>query len=249
MSACQGLSAAKSNRQLDQGDTGKSLNTSRHYNILLRTTTYRPCEFVVEPVRDRHIASLNSFLFLPLTAIQSTVRTDLHSLTRFPTAHREYFMHQGLTETFDQVSHADNPPVVTTSADQHGFPRPQPIADDSDRSSSAPPSRALSSSDAAREGGPVNSDDVDLGRVDQRLGRLSVTENHANHAPADHPVTLPGQRVSEYERAQSSLAAKHGIRPALGFKVVKRPGSPAGGLQLSDFPNGKAVLFCSREMC
>ncbi|KLU82676.1 F-box and WD domain-containing protein [Magnaporthiopsis poae ATCC 64411] len=44
---------------------------------------------------------------------------------------------------------------------------------------------------------------------------------------------MAGQRISEYENALTPTAPKH----PPGFNVVKRPGSPSKGTQLTDFPN------------
>ncbi|KAH6607784.1 hypothetical protein Trco_004097 [Trichoderma cornu-damae] len=68
---------------------------------------------------------------------------------------------------------------------------------------------------------------VDADRLDEELRRLSLGEAR------DGRPSAPGQRISEYEKALTSQAARKG----LGFQVVKRSEPRSDGTRLDNFPN------------
>ncbi|KAK0645567.1 hypothetical protein B0T16DRAFT_373609 [Cercophora newfieldiana] len=124
-------------------------------------------------------------------------------------------MQHGLTETSQRESSTNHTLVSSTRSSQHGSPRPQ---------SGWPDARRQSHSRSVSPGSQHSSaigDEVDIGQLHQKLGRLNIA----------------GQRILEYETAAATSAARQSPRPALGFKVVKRPGTPSDGVQLTDFPN------------
>ncbi|KAK3391001.1 hypothetical protein B0H63DRAFT_129599 [Podospora didyma] len=129
-------------------------------------------------------------------------------------------MHQGPTETSTQ-DFQPNSSQLTSPIAQHGSNRPHPGSPGARSQSSYTGS---SSPGTPRSGG---ANGVDVGQLDRRLGRLNVVDGH-----------VAGQRISEYEKALAySNSRQKSPRPSLGFKVVKRPGSPSNGAQLTDFPN------------
>ena len=69
---------------------------------------------------------------------------------------------------------------------------------------------------------------VNADHLDEKLRGLSLGPRRKPRAAA------PGQRISDYENALTPPTPKQ----ALGFKVVKRPGSHYDGPQIEDFPNG-----------
>ncbi|RFU74105.1 hypothetical protein TARUN_8144 [Trichoderma arundinaceum] len=73
-----------------------------------------------------------------------------------------------------------------------------------------------------QSGAGVNAD-----QLDEKLQRLSLDEPRG-----DRPFA-PGQRVSEYEKALASQAAKQD----LGFQVIKRSEPRSDGIRLDNFPN------------
>lgn len=75
----------------------------------------------------------------------------------------------------------------------------------------------------AESGAGVNAD-----QLDNKLRRLTLDEVH------DDRVSVPGQRIFEYEKALTSQAAKQD----LGFQVVKRSEPRTDGIHLDNFPNG-----------
>ncbi|KAK4450045.1 F-box/WD repeat-containing protein pof10 [Podospora aff. communis PSN243] len=124
-------------------------------------------------------------------------------------------MQHGLTETSQRESPANRTYASSTHSSQHGSPRLPPGLPDARRQ---PYSRSVS---PGSQRSSADGDDVDIGQLDRKLGRLSVA----------------GQRIRDYETAAASSALRQSPRPALGFKVIKRPGTPSDGVQLTDFPN------------
>ncbi|KAL2024019.1 hypothetical protein VTK56DRAFT_254 [Thermocarpiscus australiensis] len=133
-------------------------------------------------------------------------------------------MQSGLIETPNRESQTSTTSLSTPTTTQHGSPRSQSSSPDS-RSSLR--SRSASR-DAQRVGGGAASRVVlDVGQLDQRLGRLNVAEGRPAAA---------GKRISDYENAVISSSPRQNSRPAtLGFNVVN--GSGSDGVQLTDFPN------------
>ncbi|KAL7949925.1 hypothetical protein V8C42DRAFT_308991 [Trichoderma barbatum] len=76
---------------------------------------------------------------------------------------------------------------------------------------------------------PLPGDDagVNADQLDEKLRRLSLDE------ALDDRTSVPGQRISEYEKALTSQAAKQ----SLGFQVVKRSEPRSDGIRLDNFPN------------
>ncbi|KAL2263165.1 hypothetical protein VTK26DRAFT_7916 [Humicola hyalothermophila] len=125
-------------------------------------------------------------------------------------------MQSGLVETPNHESQTNDNLISQPAPAQHGFGRPRsslPDAGSSPRSRSTP-------SDAESVGS------LDIGRLDQGLGRLNVAEGKP---PA-------GKRISDYENAVIYSSPRHcNPRPTLGFQVTN--GSRSSGVQLTDFPN------------
>lgn len=69
---------------------------------------------------------------------------------------------------------------------------------------------------------------VNADQLDKKLQRLTLDE-----ALHDRP-SVPGQRISEYEKALASQTAKQDV----GFQVVKRSEPRSDGIRLDNFPNG-----------
>ena len=146
-------------------------------------------------------------------------------------------MQSGLIETPNHDVVTTNTQTPPPSTAQHGpgrFRSGSPNA----RSLSRP--RSLSSGTqrsgrAASDGGGL-----DVGPLDQSLGRLSVAE--AESAAATR-VTVAGQRIADYENAAAASSPRTSARPAVGFKVIHS--SLSAGVQLTDFPNGSFCL-CPR---
>jgi hypothetical protein len=69
---------------------------------------------------------------------------------------------------------------------------------------------------------------VNPDQLDEELRRLSLDEAH------DDRPSVPGQRISEYEKALTPQAAKQ----ELGFQVIKRSEPRSDGIHLDNFPNG-----------
>ncbi|KAK3353448.1 hypothetical protein B0T25DRAFT_607777 [Lasiosphaeria hispida] len=132
-------------------------------------------------------------------------------------------MHHGLTETSNNESQT-NHAQFSSHASHHGFHHTQPGFPDAH-----PQLRLHTQSPSLRSEGSASGDSIDLGQLDHQLGRLSLSESSR--------LTAAGQRISEYENAAIHQTPRQSPRPALGFKVVKRPGSPSNGAQLTDFPN------------
>lgn len=139
------------------------------------------------------------------------------------------FMQRELTETSKRDSLSATPRSPQPTA-QDGFHRPRL---DGRRDHHAPalgspsgrsPRSVQPEADAAGAGGAVNAR-----QLDEKLRRLSGHDRARRPAPA-----VAGQRISEYENALTPTAPK---QPP-GFNLVKRPGSPSEGTQLTDFPNG-----------
>ncbi|PTB45809.1 hypothetical protein M441DRAFT_34389 [Trichoderma asperellum CBS 433.97] len=68
---------------------------------------------------------------------------------------------------------------------------------------------------------------VNADQLDKKLQRLTLGE-----ALHDRP-SVPGQRISEYEKALASQTAKQDV----GFQVVKRSEPRSDGIRLDNFPN------------
>lgn len=69
---------------------------------------------------------------------------------------------------------------------------------------------------------------VNAAQLDKKLRRLTLDE-----AQDDRP-SVPGQRISEYEKALASQTAKQD----LGYQVVKRSEPRLDEIRLEHFPNG-----------
>lgn len=69
---------------------------------------------------------------------------------------------------------------------------------------------------------------VNADHLDKKLRRLTLDETQ------DDRPSVPGQRISEYEKALASQNAKQD----LGFQVVKRSEPRPDGIRLDNFPNG-----------
>lgn len=69
---------------------------------------------------------------------------------------------------------------------------------------------------------------MNANQLDKKLRRLTLDK-----AQDDRP-SVPGQRISEYEKALASQTAKQD----LGFQVVKRSEPHSDGIRLDNFPNG-----------
>ncbi|KAK0636866.1 hypothetical protein B0T17DRAFT_587879 [Bombardia bombarda] len=141
-------------------------------------------------------------------------------------------MQQGLIEVPNRDS-CINTPSSSSSTSQHGFHHPPPSHPDDFsqlRSRSTSPDGVCASGVAP--GSSINA----AGDLGPRLGRLSVAESHAT-AAGGCQSTVAGQRISEYENARPRSTSGNRPRPAMGFKVIKRPGLPSDRVQLTDFPN------------
>jgi hypothetical protein len=137
-------------------------------------------------------------------------------------------MQQGLTETSHRNSHATNTHLSSTSSSQHGLHCLVPYPTDG---CSGLRSRSLSPDSDRSQG---SGDAIDIGHLDHALGRLNVA--HGSQTSGLRHNT-GGQRILEYESAVAASTLRQSPRPTLGFTVVKRPGTPSDGVQLTDFPN------------
>lgn len=88
---------------------------------------------------------------------------------------------------------------------------------------SGPRSRRLSLGSVAADTS-LSTRAVVADELDQTLLRLSLAEGH---------TSTPGERISAYENAVTPTGQRN-----IGFKVIKRSGSPSNGPELTDFPNG-----------
>lgn len=70
---------------------------------------------------------------------------------------------------------------------------------------------------------------VNADQLDEKLRRLSLDKG------LDDLPSVPGQRISEYEKALNPQAAKQGP----GFQVIKRSEPRSDGIRLDNFPNGE----------
>ncbi|KAK0715035.1 hypothetical protein B0H67DRAFT_579834 [Lasiosphaeris hirsuta] len=131
-------------------------------------------------------------------------------------------MHHGLPETSSHDSQTNY--SFNYLASHHGFHHTQPSFPNAD-----PQLRLHTQSPSLRSEGSTSGDSIDLGQLDRQLGRLSLSERSR--------LTAAGQRISEYENAVIHQVPRLSPRPALGFRVVERPGCPSDGVQLTDFPN------------
>ncbi|UKZ73581.1 hypothetical protein TrVFT333_001228 [Trichoderma virens FT-333] len=68
---------------------------------------------------------------------------------------------------------------------------------------------------------------VNADQLDEKLRRLSLDKG------LDDRPSVPGQRISEYEKALNPQAAKQGP----GFQVIKRSEPRSDGIRLDNFPN------------
>lgn len=75
---------------------------------------------------------------------------------------------------------------------------------------------------------------VNADQLDKKLRRLTLDEAQ------DGRPSVPGQRISEYEKALASQTAKQD----LGFQVVKRSEPRSDGTRLDNFPNGMLRIAC-----
>lgn len=75
-----------------------------------------------------------------------------------------------------------------------------------------------------------------------RAGQLHDHETSRRLSSQEERATLPGERITAYENAATPIMPQQTV----GFKVVKRSGSPSDGPSLSDCPNG--TLFFSLLM-
>ncbi|KAK4237750.1 hypothetical protein C8A03DRAFT_34274 [Achaetomium macrosporum] len=137
-------------------------------------------------------------------------------------------MQSELSETPNQDAHTRIAHLLQPTAAQHGSSRSRSSLPDA-RS----PSRAQSTSpDVPGSGRVASAGNLDVGQLDETLGRLSVAEGKS---AAGARATVAGQRITEYENAALASSPRHISRPTLGFKVTN--GFPSGGVQLTDFPN------------
>ena len=140
-------------------------------------------------------------------------------------------MQQGIpeiTDTVSQTSNLDLPPSSPQDGFQH-HERSSPDGNALVRTRSASPKSVAAGSDRSGDG-------INANQLDERLRRLST---HSHRSGGRAKARLPGQRISEYEKALTPSTP----RQALGFKVIKRPDSPSDGVQLTDFPNGRYPLL------
>ncbi|KAJ4389860.1 hypothetical protein N0V93_007332 [Gnomoniopsis smithogilvyi] len=116
--------------------------------------------------------------------------------------------------------------VPPTEASESPDPNTQDGIDPSAPSSldgrSQPRSRRLSRGSVAADAS-LSARGVIADELDKTMLRLSL---HEGHTP------VPGERVSAYENAATPTGHQ-----AMGFKVVKRSGSPSNGPRLTDCPN------------
>jgi hypothetical protein len=142
-------------------------------------------------------------------------------------------MQSELSETPNQDAHTRTAHTSQPTTAQHGSGR--------SRSSSPvaryPPRAQSTSADAPGSGRGASTGDLDVNQLNDTIGRLSVAEGKA---ATDTRVTVAGQRITDYENAALASSPRPIICPTLGFKVTT--GSPSGGVQLTDFPNG-SFLF------
>ncbi|KAK4041173.1 hypothetical protein C8A01DRAFT_15047 [Parachaetomium inaequale] len=137
-------------------------------------------------------------------------------------------MQSGLIETPNHTVATTNTLIPPPSTAQHGPGRFR---------SGLPDARSLprprsTSSGTQRSGRAASDGGLDVGPLDQALGRLSVPE--AESAAATR-VTVAGQRIADYENAAAASSPRSSARAALGFKVIHS--SQSAGVQLTDFPN------------
>ncbi|KAL6836772.1 hypothetical protein J3E69DRAFT_322471 [Trichoderma sp. SZMC 28015] len=74
---------------------------------------------------------------------------------------------------------------------------------------------------------PCEDAGVNADQLDEKLRRLSLDKG------LDDLPSVPGQRISEYEKALNPQAAKQGP----GFQVIKRSEPRSDGIRLDNFPN------------
>lgn len=134
-------------------------------------------------------------------------------------------MQSGLTETPNREFHPAKSRLSQPTTPQHGPGRSQPGL----------PDARSSSPDSQRSIGAESVGGLDVGQLDQRLGRLSAVEPKLPAANVSRAV-VAGKRISDYENAVISASLRQNSRPPLGFKVVRS--SRSDGVQLTDFPNG-----------
>lgn len=80
---------------------------------------------------------------------------------------------------------------------------------------------------------------VNAHQLDKKLRRLTLDE-----AQDDRP-SVPGQRISEYEKALASQTAKQD----LVFQVVRRSEPRPDGIRLDNFPNGMLRIAYIKQQC
>lgn len=112
---------------------------------------------------------------------------------------------------------------IRNATTQDGFPLPEPSSLDGrpqPRSDSRSPRSVAADTSESTPG-------VGADELGETLRELSVNEGH----PA-----IRGKRISAYENAVTPTGQQNSL-----FRVVKRSGSPHGGLSLGDCPNGMMV--------
>ncbi|KAL2137400.1 hypothetical protein VTI74DRAFT_21 [Chaetomium olivicolor] len=135
-------------------------------------------------------------------------------------------MQSGLIEFPNHNLQSTNNPLPIPTAAQHGPSRSRsslPGVHSPPRAPSTPP-------DAVRSVGVGSG--LDVGQLDQSLGRLSVSEGKS---AATTRVTVAGQRIFDYESAAIKSSPRKTSHQPLGFKVSHS--SRSDGVQLTDFPN------------
>jgi len=144
------------------------------------------------------------------------------------------FMQSGLIETPNHDFRTTNAPLPQPTTAQHGPGRSRSSLPDA---CSPPPAPSTSLHDAQGSGCAAFVCGLDVGHLDQTLGRLSVAETKS--AAAARATAVAGQRISEYENAAVSSSPRRDSHPPLGFKVTHS--SRSDGVQLVDFPNGSSL--------
>lgn len=113
-------------------------------------------------------------------------------------------------------------PESRTSTTQDGFHPPAPGVFDGN---AQPRLRSVSPSSVAAGATPLANG--------SRAGQLDDHETSCRLSGQEERAPLPGERIIAYENA-----ATPSMPPTVGFKVVKRSGSPSDGPSLADCPNG-----------
>lgn len=142
-------------------------------------------------------------------------------------------MQSGLIETPNRALQTSNAPLPPSNPAQHGPSRSR---------SSLPEARSTVRVSSTSPDAPRSPGDLDVGQLDQQLGRLSADEGKP---AAGSRLVTAGQRISDYENAVIHASPRQTSRPALGFKVIN--GSRSTGVQLTDFPNG-SFFFLPRGL-